>query len=142
MTTFLTLGGRVECRQCNATSKRTKQQCRAPAIRGKTKCRFHGGRSTGPKTEAGKARIAEAHTVHGQETRQKRLETSYKLAELHELERLGHSCGLFPEGTERTRGRKPRALSVASQKLAYLNDLVQEERKEAILERLRAIVYD
>jgi hypothetical protein len=33
-------------------------------------------------------------------------------------------------------------VSVASQKLAYLNDLVKEERKEAILERLRAIVYD
>ena len=26
----------------------------------KTRCRFHGGLSTGPKTEAGRARIAEA----------------------------------------------------------------------------------
>jgi hypothetical protein len=141
MTTFLTLGGRVQCRQCNATSKRTKQQCRAPAIRGKTKCRFHGGRSTGPRTPEGKARVAAAHTIHGRETRQKRLETSYALAELHHLEEVGHNCGLFPEGAGRTRGRKPRGVSVASQKLAYLNDLVKEERKEAILEELRAIVY-
>ncbi len=142
MTTFLTLGGRVQCRQCNATSKRTKQQCRAPAIRGKTKCRFHGGRSTGPRTPEGKARVAAAHTIHGRETRQKRLEASYKLAELYQLEELGYSCGLFPEGTERTRGRKPKGVSVASRQLSYLNELVQEERKEAILEELRAIVYD
>lgn len=27
---------------------------------GKAKCRLHGGKSTGPKTEAGKARVAEA----------------------------------------------------------------------------------
>ena len=27
---------------------------------GKARCRFHGGLSTGPKTEAGHARIAEA----------------------------------------------------------------------------------
>ena len=141
MTTFLTLGGRVECRQCNAKSKRTKQQCRAPAIKGKTKCRFHGGRSTGPRTPEGKARVAAAHTIHGRETRQKRLDTSYKLAELHELERLGHSCGLFPEGTERTRGRKPKHLSVAAEKYKNLNQLVKQQRKDAILERLRAIVY-
>jgi hypothetical protein len=37
MTTFLTLGGRVTCTQCNAQSKRTKLQCRAPVIKGKTK---------------------------------------------------------------------------------------------------------
>ena len=28
---------------------------------GKARCRFHGGLSTGPKSEAGRARIAEAH---------------------------------------------------------------------------------
>ena len=65
-------------------SKRTRQRCQAPAIKGKTKCRFHAGKSTGPKT-AGRARIAAAHTVHGRETRQKRADTSAKLAELHQL---------------------------------------------------------
>ena len=80
MTTFLTLGGRVQCTQCKAMSKRTRLRCRAPAIKGKAVCRFHGGKSTGPKTKAGRARIAAAHTVHGRETRQKRADTSAALA--------------------------------------------------------------
>ena len=42
MTTFLTLGGRVQCTQCRAMSKRTRLRCRAPAIKGKAVCRFHG----------------------------------------------------------------------------------------------------
>ena len=107
MTPFLTLGGRVLCTQCNALSKRTRQRCQAPAIKGKTKCRFHGGKSTGPKTKAGRARIAAAHTVHGRETRAIRAERSAKLAELYELEMLGFKVGLFAEGAQRTRGRKP-----------------------------------
>ena len=61
MTNYTTLGGRVTCTQCNALSKRTRQRCQAPAIKGKTKCRFHGGKSTGPRTKAGRAKIAVAH---------------------------------------------------------------------------------
>ena len=105
MTTFLTLGGRVQCTQCKAMSKRTRLRCRAPAIKGKAVCRFHGGKSTGPKTRAGRARIAAAHTVHGRETRAIRAERSAKLAELYELEMLGRSIGMF-EGA--MVGRKPR----------------------------------
>ena len=105
MTNYTTLGGRVQCTQCNAMSKRTRQRCQAPAIKGKTKYRFHGGKSTGARTEEGRARIAAAHTKHGRETRQKRADTSVKLAELHQLEELGFTCGLYPEGTERMRGR-------------------------------------
>jgi len=105
MTTYSTLDGRVTCTQCNALSKRTRQRCKAPAIKGKTKCRFHGGRSTGPKTAEGKAAIAKAHIVHGRETRSIRAERSAKLAELYELEMLGRSIRMF-EG--RMVGRKPR----------------------------------
>ena len=39
--------------------------CRAPAIRGKLRCRMHGGRSTGPRTAEGLARLRAAHTIHG-----------------------------------------------------------------------------
>ena len=39
--------------------------CRAPAIRGKLRCRMHGGRSTGPRTPEGMARLRAARTVHG-----------------------------------------------------------------------------
>ena len=104
MTNFTTLGGRVTCTQCNATSKRTKERCRAPAIKGKTKCRFHGGKSTGPRTAEGRARIAKAHTVHGRETRAIRAERSAKLAELYELEMLGRELGLIRGSMV---GRKP-----------------------------------
>ena len=137
MNQFLTLGGRIECTQCNAKSKRTRLRCKAPAIKGKAVCRFHGGKSTGPKTKAGRARIAAVHTVHGRETRQKRADTSAKLAELHQLEQLGFTCGLYPEGTERMRGRKPKGMSVAAAQLSYLHNLVREERREAILEIVR-----
>ena len=137
MTNYTTLGGRVTCTQCNALSKRTRQRCQAPAIKGKTKCRFHGGRSTGARTEEGLARIAKAHTVHGRETRAKRAERSAKLAELHQLEQLGFTCGLYPEGTERMRGRKPKGMTGAAVQLSYLHNLVREERREAILEIVR-----
>ena len=105
MNNYTTLGGRVTCTQCNALSKRTRQRCKAPAINGKTKCRFHGGRSTGPKTAEGKAAIAEAHTVHGRETRAIRAKRSAKLVELYELEMLGRKLGMI-EG--HMVGRKPR----------------------------------
>ena len=58
--------------RCSAMSKRTRLQCGAPAITGKAVCRFHGGRSTGPRTSAGKARIAKANFKHGDTTRAKR----------------------------------------------------------------------
>ena len=39
--------------------------CRSPAVRGKQRCRMHGGRSTGPRTAEGLARLRAAHTTHG-----------------------------------------------------------------------------
>ena len=64
-----TAGGRIKCLRCNAMSKRTKLQCGGPAVKGKTKCRFHGGRSTGPRTELGRQICAAAKTVHGKDSR-------------------------------------------------------------------------
>ena len=95
----------MQCTQCNALSKRTRQRSQAPAIKGKTKCRFHGGKSTGPRTKAGRARIAAAHTVHGRETRQKRADRSAKMAELYALEMLGRKIGLI--SGPKPPGRKP-----------------------------------
>ena len=103
--TILTLGGRITCQRCQATSKRTAQQCRAPASKGMTKCRFHGGASTGPKTEAGRQRCAQAKTVHGLETRAIRAERSQATARLSVLEQVGFEIGLMTGS--RTRGRKP-----------------------------------
>jgi hypothetical protein len=39
--------------------------CRAPAIHGNLRCGMHGGRSTGPRTAEGRARVAAARTIHG-----------------------------------------------------------------------------
>jgi len=104
--TFLTLGGRVQCVQCQATSKRTGQQCRAPAIQGQRVCRFHGGRSTGPKTPEGRQRCAKAKTVHGEETTAIRKDRSCASARLAMLESIGHALGIM-NGATKTPGRKP-----------------------------------
>ncbi len=67
--TLTTAGGNIVCRRCNAMSKRTKIQCGAPAMQGKTKCKTHGGMSTGPATNEGKLRCAQAKTIHGNASR-------------------------------------------------------------------------
>ena len=103
--TFRTAGGRITCVQCNAKSKRTGIQCRAPASKGKTKCRFHGGASTGPKTEQGRQRCADAKTIHGNETRKARTERAGVMLRLRSLEDLGYALGIM--AGPRMPGRKP-----------------------------------
>ena len=93
-----TAGGKIHCARCKATSKRTKQQCGSPAMRDKRVCRIHGGMSTGPKTEAGRQRCAEANTTNGWETRPIRAERRQKLAELKELEQQLIAKGLIAGG--------------------------------------------
>ncbi len=105
--TFRTAGGRIQCAQCQAKSKRTGVQCRAPAIKGKRVCRSHGARG-GPKTDAGRQRCAAAKTVHGNETTAKRLERTKSSARLAVLEMVGHALG-FMQGP-RTRGPKPKLM--------------------------------
>ena len=75
-----TANGRIVCLRCTAKSKRTGLQCGAPALKisRSQKCSIHGGRSTGPKTEAGIQRIREANTTHGNETKEAREERSKK----------------------------------------------------------------
>jgi len=80
-----TAGGKIRCPRCQAMSKRTGQQCGAPAERGKRVCRFHGARSTGAKTDAGRQRIVAALTKHGRESRAQREKRALKLRELKEL---------------------------------------------------------
>ena len=109
--TILTLGGRITCLQCQAKSKRTKLQCRAPALKGKRVCQTHGGKSCGPRTEAGRQRCAEAKTVHGRETRTIRAERSQASARLSVLEQVGFEIGLMTG--KRTRGPKPSKMAEA-----------------------------
>jgi hypothetical protein len=80
-------------------------------MKGKNVCKTHGGRSTGPKTEAGRQRCAKAKTIHGRETRETRTERSLASARLAVLEAIGFSIGLMSGG--RTRGRRPDRMAEA-----------------------------
>ena len=104
---LVTAGGRTKSLRCSAMSKRTREQCRKPALKisRTSKCQFHGGRSTGPKSAAGKARIAAAHLVHGEETNQRKLERSQSSLRLAQLEDVMHALGMTT--ADRTTGRKP-----------------------------------
>lgn len=99
-------GGKIKCQRCTAKSSRTGAQCGRPALKlSKTqKCQYHGGRSTGPKTAEGKARIAAAHTVHGQETSAVRAERSVGSARLSRIEDAMYLLEMT--NAPRTRGRK------------------------------------
>jgi hypothetical protein len=121
--TLLTLGGRVTCQRCQAKSKRTKLQCAAPALKGKRVCKTHGGRSTGPKTEAGRQRCAEAKTIHGREAREARTDRRLAAARLAVLEEAGFLLG-FMSG-HRTRGRKPSQMSNALQEMKPLQQVLR-----------------
>jgi len=116
--TYVIAGGHITCNQCQAMSKRSRQRCKAPAMKGKNVCKTHGGRSTGPKTEAGRLRCAEAKTIHGRETREARNERSLSLARLAVLEAVGFSIGLMSGG--RTRGRRPDRMAEAYPELQEL----------------------
>ena len=109
--TFVIAGGHISCSQCQAMSKRTKQQCRAPAMKGKRVCKAHGGKSTGPKTLEGHRRCTTAKTIHGNETRKARRERSLGSARLAVLESVGTALNMFTG--PRTRGPKPTRMTEA-----------------------------
>ncbi len=46
--------------------------CQRPAVKRTGKCTRHGGKSTGPRTQAGRDKIAALHTTHGRLTKEKR----------------------------------------------------------------------
>ena len=104
---LLTGGGKIRCRRCLAISKRTQLQCCRPALKSSrsSKCQFHGGASTGPKTEKGLEAIARSHFKHGQETRDQRLLRSVKTAEHRQVVDIARLVGMIRG--QRTRGRKP-----------------------------------
>jgi hypothetical protein len=80
--------------RCTACAKHSKQQCKNPAVTGYKVCRVHGARG-GPKTQEGIDRIAAANTVHGRETRAKRLTRQVLRARLEMAIALGHNLGMF-----------------------------------------------
>ena len=105
ISTLVTGGGKITCPRCTAMSKRSGEQCKKPAMRGKAVCDFHGGRSTGPKTEAGKARQRAALTKTGAYTKQAGEDRARSMRVLHGLEDAMYVLKLTT--MPRTRGRKP-----------------------------------
>jgi len=88
--------------RCGAKTRKGAP-CQRPALRGKTRCQFHGGRSTGPTTKVGLARLAASKTKHGRFTKQKRAEAKRRaetgrrvLAKLKQIERQIIDADLMP----------------------------------------------
>ena len=57
--------------RCGAKT-RSGCKCQRPAVKRTVKCTRHGGKSTGPRTQAGRDKIAALHTTHGRLTKEKR----------------------------------------------------------------------
>jgi hypothetical protein len=105
--TLVTAGGKIVCVRCAAKSKRSGEQCKKPALKTSRtqKCEFHGGRSTGPKTEAGKASQRTAVLKTGNYTKEAMEDRARSMRMLNGLEDAMHILKMIT--MPRTRGRKP-----------------------------------
>jgi hypothetical protein len=118
---LVTAGKRIVCKRCTANSKRSGEQCKKPALKTSRtqKCEFHGGRSTGPKTEAGKARQRAAVITSGNYT-----EVAIKNKRHSGLVLAGLEDAMYVLNMTtmpRTRGRKP----LGYVKLQTVEDIVR-----------------
>jgi hypothetical protein len=80
-------GQRCEARTRKGTA------CKRPGNNINGRCKLHGGRSTGPRTEEGVARLAASKTTHGRTTQAERAKTKRRaeigrqvMRELKEIE--------------------------------------------------------
>ena len=87
--------------RCGAKTRKGSP-CQRPAVARTGRCPNHGGKSTGPRTEEGRARIAAAQTTHGRLTKEKRAEARQRAqvgreirAELRDIEREAIAGGLL-----------------------------------------------
>ena len=104
---LVTAGSKITCQRCTAMSKRSGEQCKKPALKTSRtqKCEFHGGRSTGPKTEAGKARQRAAVLKTGAYTKEAMEDKARSVRVLAGLEDAMYVLNMTT--MSRTRGRKP-----------------------------------
>jgi hypothetical protein len=118
---IITAGGNIICLRCTAKSKRSGAQCKKPALKTSRtkKCQLHGGRSTGPRSEAGKARQRASVITSGYHTKEAieaRAHSSRMLASLEDAMYI-----LKMTNAPRTRGRKP----LGHVPLKTIDDVVQ-----------------
>ena len=57
-------GSKWPGKRCLAKNRKGSP-CQNPAMKNRERCRLHGGKSSGPKTVVGKARVVAANTKHG-----------------------------------------------------------------------------
>ena len=82
-------------KRCLAKTRRSTP-CQKAALKGKTRCRLHGGKSTGPRTPEGKARVAAAHTKHGRRSKAHMEKVRQINAELRRVIQQGKQAGIIP----------------------------------------------
>lgn len=85
--------------RCGARTK-AGTPCQRPAVKKTGRCTRHGGKSTGPRTEEGRAQIAAAQFKHGRLTKEARAEAKRRAqvgreirAELRDIEREAIAMG-------------------------------------------------
>ena len=80
---------------CCSAKTRKGTACQKPPIKGKKRCKLHGGRSSGPKSAEGKARIAKAHWKHGRRSKRFVEQRKKIWVELRAIERRMRLDGLI-----------------------------------------------
>ena len=88
------LGDNWTGKRCGAKT-RHGLRCKNPAVTGRERCRMHGGKSTGPRTQEGKAKIAAAHWKHGRRSKQHVEARKIIWAELRKIEARMRIIGLL-----------------------------------------------
>ena len=63
--------------RCEARTRRGTA-CQRPGNKINGRCKLHGGRSTGPTTEGGLARLAASKTTHGRTTKAERAKAKHR----------------------------------------------------------------
>jgi hypothetical protein len=96
-------GPEWEGQRCGARTM-AGNPCQRPAVKETGRCTHHGGKSTGPRTQEGRARIATAQTTHGRLTKEKRAEAKRNAevgrkirAELREIEAWALDLGYLEQ---------------------------------------------
>ena len=64
-------------KRCEALTRRGTL-CQRPGTKRNGRCKLHGGRSSGPKTEAGLARLAASKITHGRFTKAEREKAKHR----------------------------------------------------------------
>ena len=82
--------------RCGAKTRKGSPCSNFP-IAGKRRCKFHGGKSCGPKSAAGRAAIAKANTRHGRYVGRRVLlnKQRYYRNEINRILQLAEDAGLM-----------------------------------------------